>query len=70
MSDDKPQSPPHLLYSPPAPEALEAFARQVCQRLGTEFTAPDVVAGFSAFIKVAAAIQVKHLNKKSKTESS
>ena len=70
MSDDNPQVPPQLLYSPPAPEALEAFARQVCQGLGTEFTTPDVVAGFSAFIKMAADIQVKHLNKKSEAESS
>jgi hypothetical protein len=70
MSDDNPQVPPQLLYSPPAPEALEAFARQVCQGLGTEFTTPDVVAGFSAFMKVAVDIQVKHINKKSEAESS
>jgi hypothetical protein len=63
MSDDNPQVPPQLLYSPPAPEAVEAFARQVCQRLGTEYTTPEVVAGFSTFIKVVTDINVKNRNK-------
>lgn len=65
MDDTKPQASSEVLYSPPAPEAVDAFARQVCQRLGADFTEREVVEGFSAFIKVVADIQVKHLNKKS-----
>jgi hypothetical protein len=52
-----------VLYSPPAPEAVDAFARQVCQRLGTEYMEREIVEGFSAFIKVLAAIQAKHMNR-------
>ena len=66
MSDENPQPPLQLLYSPPAPEALEAFARQVCQRLGTEYTAQEIVDGLSTFIKVVADINVKNRNKNSR----
>jgi len=54
-----------VLYSPPTPEVLDAFARQVCQSLGTDYTTPDVVDGFCSFIRVAIAIQAKHLNQDS-----
>lgn len=54
-----------MLYSPPTPEVLDAFARQVCQSLGTDYTTPDVVDGFCSFIRVAIAIQAKHLNQDS-----
>ena len=63
MPDENPQTPPHLLYSPPAPEALEAFARQVCQRLGADFMAQEIVEGFSTFVKVVTNINVKRRNK-------
>jgi hypothetical protein len=63
MTQQKKQNRSQVVYSPPAPEAVDAFARQVCQRLGTEFTAPEVVDGFSAFLRVVTTIQAKHLNK-------
>ena len=63
MCDENPPPARPLLYSPPAPEAVDAFARQVCQRLGTDYMEREIVDGFSAFIKVVAEIQVKHLNK-------
>ncbi|GIK64335.1 MAG: hypothetical protein BroJett018_21290 [Chloroflexota bacterium] len=63
MCDENPPPPRSVLYSPPAPEAVDAFARQVCQRLGADYTDKAVVEGFSAFIKIVADIQAKHLNK-------
>jgi hypothetical protein len=65
MADTEPPNTPHVLYSPPAPEALEAFARQVCQGLGTEYTTQEIVDGFSTFIKVVTDINVKSRNKNS-----
>jgi hypothetical protein len=63
MRDENSPTPPPVLYSPPAPEAVDAFARQVCQRLGTEYMEREIVEGFSAFIKVLADIQAKHMNR-------
>lgn len=63
MSDEKPTAPPKVLYSPPKAEVVETFARRVCHRLGTEYMTPDVVDGFSAFLKVAADIQAKYLTR-------
>lgn len=62
MREENPTVPPKLLYSPPAPDALEAFARQVCQGLGTDFTTPEIVEGFSAYLQVAAEITARHLS--------
>ena len=59
----KPQSDSQVVYSPPSSGALEAFARKVCQRLGTGYTSREVVDGFSTFIKVVADIQAKYVNK-------
>lgn len=70
MRDENPTDPPPVLYSPPAPEAVDAFARQVCQRLGTDYMEREIVDGFSAFIKVVANIQTKHLNKQGKSSES
>ncbi|KAB2902710.1 MAG: hypothetical protein F9K27_15875 [Anaerolineae bacterium] len=70
MRDENPPDPPPVLYSPPAPEAVDAFARQVCQRLGTDYMEHEIVDGFSAFIKVVANIQTKHLNKQGKSSES
>jgi hypothetical protein len=63
MSDEKPIAPPKVLYSPPNAEVVETFARRVCHQLGTEYMTPDVVDGFSAFLKVAADIQAKYLTR-------
>jgi len=63
MSDEKPTDPPKVLYSPPAPEALDAYARQVCHKLGVDYSETHVVEGFSAFLKVVTDILTKHLNK-------
>ena len=63
MDGTKPQLDTNVLYSPPAPEALEAFARKVCQGLGSSYTSTEIVDGFSTFIKVVADINVKKENK-------
>lgn len=52
-----------VVYSAPAPEVIETFARQVCRELGTEYMDLEIVEGFSAFLKVLAVIQAKHLTK-------
>lgn len=65
MPEEKPQDPPQLVYSPPAPEALEAFARQVCQGLGADFSSPEIVAGFSAYLQVAVEIKARQLSENS-----
>ena len=63
MGAPKPKLDSDMIYSAPAPKAVDAFARRVCQRLGADYTKREVVEGFAAFIKVATQIQVKHLNK-------
>lgn len=57
-----------MVYSPPAPEAIETFARQVCRQLGTDYMDREIVEGFSAFLKVVAVIQAKHLTKQEQSE--
>lgn len=63
MMAAKSNSDPEVLYSPPAPETLDAFAWQVCRQLGESYAEPEVVRGLAAFIQVAAQIQAKQLNK-------
>jgi len=63
MSAHDERKSPQVVYSPPSSEVLDAFARQVCRHFGDDYLKPDVVEGLSTFIKVAAEIQVKHLNK-------
>ena len=53
----------NVIYTPPPPEELNAFARRVCRELGEEYTTQEVMEGFSTFIRVAASIQAKHLNR-------
>ena len=64
----KPNDETPVVYSPPAPEALDVFARRVCRALGAAFDTPDVVRGFSAFVQLAAEIQAKHLTRKSEAK--
>lgn len=54
---------PPIVYAPPAPDVLEHFASSVCQELGAAFAEPDVVAGFTHFMKVVAQAQANHLNR-------
>ena len=62
MDGTKPQPDTNVLYSPPAPEELEAFAHQACQHLGSEYGKDEVVQGFTAFVKVVATINVRYRN--------
>lgn len=56
-------------YLPPAEADIHACAERVCQRLahrrGEAFTDPEVVHGLAEFMRIAARIQVKHLNRSS-----
>jgi hypothetical protein len=56
-------------YLPPAEADIHACAEQVCQRLahkqGQAFADPEVVHGLAEFMRIAARIQVKHLNRSS-----
>ena len=61
--DEKPTPKPTVLYSPPKVEVVEAFARRVCHQLGADYMTPDVVEGFSSFVKVVGEIQAKYLNR-------
>lgn len=63
MDRTKSTQPANVIYSPPAPKVLKAFAREVCQQMGSDYTEKEVLEGFSEFIKVAAQIQTKYLNK-------
>ena len=64
MVDTVPQTPSRIIYAPPPVEELNAFARRVCRELGEEYTTQEVMEGLSTFIRVAANIQAKHLNRK------
>lgn len=70
LSDDAPPLPVRVVYSPPSPEVIEAFARQVCQHLGGECLDHEIVNGLATFIKIVGAIQANHLNRQSASEGS
>ena len=59
----KPQSDSQVVYSPPTAEAVDAFARQVCQRLGQEYKPREVIRGLAAFVQIVADITVQDLNR-------
>jgi len=67
MESTPPPPTPKRVYSPPQAKTLEAFARNVCRSLGTDYTTPDVVNGFSAFIKVVADIQATYHTRQNNT---
>ena len=52
-----------VIYTPPPDDVLDAFARRVCRELGEDYTTHEVMEGFSTFIRVAANIQAKYLNR-------
>jgi hypothetical protein len=41
---------------------VEAYGQQVCHGLGDEFNEPEVVQGFTQFVKVIIRIAARHLN--------
>ena len=49
-------------YIPPASDRVEAYGQQVCHGLGDEFAEPEVVQGFTQFVKVVIRIAARHLN--------
>jgi hypothetical protein len=49
-------------YIPPASDRVEAYGQQVCDGLGDEFAEPEVVQGFTQFVKVVVGIAARHLN--------
>lgn len=54
-----------IIYYPPSQEVIDRFARDVClhmaQRVDVVFNTPEMIRGFSAFIKIVACIYAKHL---------
>ncbi|KAB2902361.1 MAG: hypothetical protein F9K27_17050 [Anaerolineae bacterium] len=54
--------PRRVIYLPPASHRLEDYSQQVCHDLGEEFTEPEVIEGFTQFVKVAVRIMARHLN--------
>ncbi|KAB2902707.1 MAG: hypothetical protein F9K27_15860 [Anaerolineae bacterium] len=49
-------------YIPPPSEHIEDYGRQVCRRLGEEFAEPEIIHGFTQFVKVAVQIIERRLN--------
>ena len=67
---DEPQSQTNtnqVLYFAPKPEAIEKYARFVCnalaERHGEEYRKTEIVNGFTNFVKVVVRIHAKHLNR-------
>jgi len=58
------KDPVRIEYIPPASHKVEAYGREVCTELGEEFTEPEVVEGFTKFIKVVVAFAERRLNSK------
>ncbi|NJL54356.1 hypothetical protein HC928_03595 [bacterium] len=61
-SKASPWTPKRIHYLPPASHQLEDYRRLVCRRLGGDFAHPEVIAGFTQFVKVAVQIIKRHLN--------
>ncbi len=55
-------APKGVYYCPPTRETIETYARAVCEELGGAYVEDEVMRGFTAFVKVAVAIQAGHLN--------
>lgn len=50
-------------YVPPSPAILDSYARSVCERLGGDYCKPEVVRGFSEFLRTISEIYCKQLNR-------
>ena len=58
----EPQDNVRIEYIPPPAEQVEAYGRQVCTKLGNEFSEPEIIHGFTQFLKVAVQIIERRLN--------
>ena len=55
---------PRVIYTPPAPDMVEAYARMVCEGLGDDFSSDHAfMQGFSRFMQLVVKAKAKHLNK-------
>lgn len=54
-----------VVVCPPTPQRIEQYTRAVCRALsenhGQEYCNPDVVAGFTAFVKLVVRIRARQL---------
>lgn len=69
---DQPEKPPQqklVIWIPPDDRVIEKFARDVCERLGSEYSKSEIRDGFAQFIKLVCRIKVKHLNKAAEVEA-
>lgn len=54
-----------IIYQPPPDTVIEACVRQICQNFAQTneaFNQPDVIWGFTEFVKVVSAINARALN--------
>ena len=56
-----------IIYYPPSREAIDTYARRVCEGLSekfgsAEYTKPEVIWGFARFVELSASILAKHLS--------
>ena len=58
----EPQYTVRIEYIPPPPEQVEDYGRQVCRELGDAFDEPEIIHGFTRFVKVAVQIIERRLN--------
>jgi hypothetical protein len=56
-----------IVYYPPSQSTIDTFARDVCiymgQKVDLAYNTPEMIRGFSSFIKIVASIYAKHLTK-------
>lgn len=58
----EPQSNVRIEYIPPFSKHIEDYGRQVCRELGEEFAEPEIIHGFTQFVKVVVGIIARRLN--------
>lgn len=56
------KNPDRIKYIPPASHQVETYGRKVCHELGEEFTEPEIVEGFTQFVKVFIAFAERKIN--------
>lgn len=60
-------------YLPPAQEDIHAYARTICQKIAQEhdpsYASSEVVHGLAEFMRLAASIQAKYMNRTNLVDS-